>query len=110
MINALVTQRGLLLLYTCVFLNILGYVVKCVGGGVCMCMGWNCLCGCGGGVCVWGGWCLCVRIAYSSEDLPLTTHRHTEDLEHNEDLNTGPRNVNGLKRLKIRYTQGIPPL
>ena len=37
--------------------------------------------------------CVCARVclAYTSEDLHMTTPRHTEDSTPSEDLKTGPR-------------------
>ena len=47
-----------------------------VCGGVCVC------------VCGWG---VCVCLAYTSEDLHMTTPRHTEDSTPSEDPKTDPR-------------------
>ena len=35
--------------------------------------------------------CVCVCLAYTSEDLHMTTPRHTEDSTPSEDPKTGPR-------------------
>ena len=43
-----------------------------------------------GGVCVWGV-CVCVCLAYTTEDFHMKTPRHTEDSTPSEDPKTGPR-------------------
>ena len=50
-------------------------------------------CGVCGRGCVWGfgGVCVCVCLAYTSEDLHMTTPQHTKDSTPSEDPKTGPR-------------------
>ena len=74
------------------------WVCECVGG----------LCG-GVWVCVWGGVCVCVCLAYTSEDFHMKTHRYTEDSTPSEDPKTGPRKTlaKNAKNVMFYHLRGV---
>ena len=56
-----------------------------------------------------GGVCVCVCLAYTSEDFHMKTHRYTEDSTPSEDPKTGPRKTlaKNAKNVMFYHLRGV---